>query len=152
MYHWIVRRIVRRNIECLNSGDYESLLKSYGFGIKKGHSVSGDHPLGGVRHSVEAMRRYYERLHRLLPDLQVDIRNIIVSGRPGRTLIALEWCDRATAPDGLPYTNEGVQIIEIHWGRIVSSCTYPDTQRVVEVCKRLTATGVIEAAASPIED
>ena len=152
MYHWIVKRIVRKNIERLNSGDYDALLKTYGSGIEYGHTVCGDHALGGTRYTLEAMRQYYYRLHRLLPGLRVDIRSIIISGGPWRTLIALEWTDRATARDGLPYSNKGVQIIEIRWGRMVFSCTYPDTQRVIDLCKRLGLSGVSEAVATPIGD
>ena len=152
MYHSIVRRIARRNIESLNSRDYGALLKSYGSGIEAGHTVSGCHALGGTRHSADAMRRYYERLHRLLPDLRVDVKSIFVSGWPWRTLIAIEWTDYATAQDGLPYSNVGVQIIEIRWGRMVYSRTYPDVQRVMDVCCRMGAAGIGEGIDPPIED
>jgi ketosteroid isomerase-like protein len=65
MYHSIVRCLARKNFERLNSGDYESVLASIAPDIV--HTFSGDHALGGTRHSVKGMRRWFQRLFILCP-------------------------------------------------------------------------------------
>jgi ketosteroid isomerase-like protein len=114
MYHWLVRRLVRRTFESLSRGDYESVLKGVSPSVI--HTFSGTHALGGTRHSVEAMHRWFQRLYRLCPKLNFEIKNIAVSGWPWDTTVAVEWVDRAMPADGSPYVNEGVHIIKLRWG------------------------------------
>jgi ketosteroid isomerase-like protein len=150
MYYFIVRQKVRNSFECLNRGDYESVLKSISPSIT--HTFSGTHALGGTRHSVEAMRQWFQRLYRLSPGLNFEIKNIVVSGFPWNTTIAVEWIDTATPADGSPYVNEGVHIIKMVWGKVVYLHAYLDTQKTEVLCKRLVTYGLAEAGAPPIED
>ncbi len=150
MYHFMVRRIVRRTFGCLNRGDYEAVLK--GISPSVTHTFSGTHALGGTRHSIEAMRLWFQRLYRLSPGLGFEIKNIATSGFPWNTTVAVEWVDRATPADGFAYVNEGVHIIKMRWGKVIYLHAYLDTQRVEALCKRLAAYGMEEAMAPPIED
>ena len=150
MYHWLVRRLVRRIFESLSRGDYESVLKGVSPSVL--HTFSGTHALGGTRHSVEAMRRWFQRLYRLCPQLNFEVKNIAVSGWPWDTTIVVEWVDRAMPADGSPYVNEGVHIIKLRWGKAVSVHAYLDTQLVEALCHRLAAFSLEEASAPPIED
>jgi ketosteroid isomerase-like protein len=116
MYHFIVRRTIKRMFDCLSSGDYETTLKGISPSIT--HIFSGTHSLGGTRHSVETMRRWFERLYRLTPDLNFEVKNIAVTGYPWDTTIAVEWVDSANLLDGSKYVNEGVHIIKMQWGKV----------------------------------
>ncbi len=150
MYSFFVRRFVRQVFESFNQGDYESVLK--GVSPKITHTFSGIHALGGTRHSLEAMRQWFQRLYRLSPGLNFDIKNIVVSGAPWNTTIAVEWVDAAKPADGSDYVNEGVHVIKMRWGKAVYIHAYLDTQKVAEMCDRLVKAGFTEAAALPIED
>ena len=150
MYHTIVKKLALQSFENLNHGDYETVLKSISPSIT--HTFSGQHALGGTRHSVAAMREWFGRLFRLSPGLAFEIRNVAVSGWPWNTTVAVEWIDRATPADGSPYVNEGVHIIKMRWGKVVYLHAYLDTQATIDMCNRLADHGIAEALATPIED
>lgn len=150
MYHWFVQRITRKVFQRLNEGDYEAVLKGISPSIT--HEFSGSHALGGTRHSIETIRQWFQRLYRLAPGMTFDIKNISVSGFPWDTTIAVEWIEKAKPVDGFPYTNEGVNIIKMRWGKVVYLHVYEDTQRVESLFKRLAAHGIAEATALPIVD
>ena len=150
MYHFIVRRKIEKMFECLSRGDYETPLKGIAPSIV--HIFSGAHPLGGTRHSIEAMRRWFDRLYQLSPGLKFEIKNIAVSGYPWDTTIAVEWTDSAIPVDGSEYANEGVHIMKMQWGKVVYLHAYLDTQKTAAFFERLAAFGLVEASAAPIED
>ena len=150
MYHFIVGRVVRWSFERMNAGDYEALLK--GMGREFIHTFPGKYALGGTRHTVDGMRRWFKRLFLFFPDLHFEIKRILVKGWPWNTVAAVEWVDRARPQDGVPYSNEGVHILRMRWGRIVGIHAYLDTQKIEEVCRRLSQKGMKEAAAPPIEE
>lgn len=150
MYHFFVRRAVRRTFEQIEAGDYEALLRGYAPGAAQ--TFFGQHPLGGTRHTTASLRRWYERLFALLPELRFDLRQIIVQGGPWDTTVAVEWRDRARPRDGQPYDNEGVHVIRLRWGRVRDMRIYCDTQKIDRVCSRLARHGIREAAAPPIID
>lgn len=150
MYTYFVRQFVKRTFESLNDGDYESVLK--GVSPSSTHTFSGTHALGGTRHSVEGMRHWFQRLYLLSPKLEFEIKNIVVSGFPWDTTIAVEWVDTAMPADGSEYVNEGVHVIKMRWGKAVYIHAYLDTQLVEALLKRLSAYGIAEASAPPIED
>lgn len=77
---FFVRKMVKRSFESLNHGDYESVLKGISPSIT--HTFSGTHALGGTRHSIEAMRQWFQRLYVLSPQLNFTIKNMAVSGFP----------------------------------------------------------------------
>jgi ketosteroid isomerase-like protein len=146
----MVRRLVRRTFAALSRGDYESVLRGVSPSVT--HTFSGTHTLGGTRHSVEGMRRWFQRLYRLSPGLTFEIKNIAVSGWPCDTTVAVEWVDRATPADGSAYVNEGVHVIKLRWGKVVYLHAYLDTQLTEALCRRLVAFGLEEAGAPPIQD
>ena len=148
----LYRRFVTRQIEdvfdALGRGDYPSVLKGVAPDVH--HTFAGSHALGGQRHSADAMRRWFERLYRLFPDLNFEINRIVVNGGPSRTTVAVEWIDRATPVDGVPYENEGTHFIEMRRGKVVYIHAYLDTQVIQATLARLAAAGVEEANAEPI--
>lgn len=150
MYRTFVERKVRETFRQLSEGDYESSVSEMPPSLY--HCFPGDHALGGVRRTPKGMRRWFERLYEIFPDLHFEVKRVLVRGWPWDTTVAIEWVDRATPPDGIPYVNEGTHVIRLRRGKLVYLHAYLDTQKVAEVCDRLAARGMAEATAPPIEE
>ena len=64
------------------------------------HIFPGDNAVGGERHSREAMGRWFERLYRLIPDLNFEVKQ---RRRPRLAVghaVAVEWRRPGQPPDG----------------------------------------------------
>lgn len=150
MYHALVRRKLRAVFASLSNGEYEPLLA--GLAPSFDHVFSGTHALGGARHTPAGLRRWFERLYRLFPNLQFTVKHIAVSGPPWNTSALIEWRDAATPADGVPYVNDGTHVIRLRWGKLVSLHAYLDTAVLANACRRMADNGIAEAAAAPIGD
>ena len=150
MYHSIVRRRVRAVFECLNRGDWLSVLEDVAEDVH--HVFPGDHALGGERHSREAVARWFGRLFRLFPNPDFDVLRVASRGWPWNTWVAVEWIDRVTPREGSPYVNEGTHWIGVHWGKVTAIHAYLDSQRVADACRYMSVNGIEEAGAEPIVD
>jgi len=64
-------------------------------------------------------KRWFERVHRLFPDLRLTPKQIRVAGWPWDVTVVTQFEIQATLPNKSPYRNEGVQILRIRWGKIV---------------------------------
>ena len=148
MYKTIARRRTRGIFEALGRHEHQALLKDLGAEVR--HVFPGDHALGGERHSPEAMGRWFQRLYRLFPELDFEVKRISVSGPPWDLWIAVEWVDRGKAADGVPYENEGAHWLRIQRGKGTYVHAYLDTENVSDACRRMAAAGIEEAAAPPI--
>lgn len=149
MYRWFVERKVRETFRQLSNGDYETSVGDMPPGLV--HVFPGDHALGGERYTPEQMRHWFARLFIFFPDLSFEVRRVVVRGWPWDTTVAVEWVDRATTADDLPYINEGTHFIRLVKGKITYLRAYCDTQKISEVCDRLAAGGMAVAAAPPID-
>ena len=116
------------------------------------HAFGGSHALGGTRHSTAAVRLWFERVYRLLPDLRFTIKRIAVSGWPWNTTATAEWRSTATSATGEPYVNDGVHVVRLRLGKIVSMHVYLDTEVLGHTLRVMADKGIAEAAAPPIED
>ncbi|MCG6122249.1 MAG: nuclear transport factor 2 family protein [Microvirga sp.] len=150
MYHFIVDRKVRGVFEALNRGDYEVALA--GMAPRFEHVFSGSGPIGGVRRTKPAMRKWFERLFRLNRNLDFEVKHVAVSGWPWDTTVTVEWSDSAVLANAEPYLNNGVHVVRMRWGKVVSLHAYLDTAVFDEACRRMAEDGIAEAAAPPIED
>jgi ketosteroid isomerase-like protein len=150
VYHALVRRRIRGVYNNLSKGNYAVLLNGVAKDVH--HIFPGEHPLGGERHSKEAMQRWFERVYRLFPNLNFKVQEVIAKGWPWNTVVAVQWVDYATPEDGEPYMNEGAHFVRIRWGRLVYIHAYLDSQKVADTCRRLAEKGVEEAAAAPITE
>jgi ketosteroid isomerase-like protein len=148
MYHAIVKRIATRNFTRVNEKDYDALLKDCAPDVH--HRFGGSHALGGDRHDREALRRWFERLGRLSPTLTLTVRDVWVKGTPGHTTVVIRWSATQDMPDGSPYDNHGVHIVQMRWGKIVSIDANEDSQLVAAGLRIFAAHGVTEALADPI--
>ena len=147
MFHALVRRRIRAISDGLSRGDYSVAVSGLADDVY--HVFAGDHPLGGERHSRDAVRRWFERVFRLY-DLSFDVRRVFVAGPPWDLLVGVEWIGRATPRAGEPYDNEDAHIIRIRRGRVVYFHAYEDGQKVADACRTMAEAGIEEAAAAPI--
>jgi ketosteroid isomerase-like protein len=148
MYKAIARRKARANFDALSRGDWREAIEDVAPDVH--HVFPGENAIGGERHSKEAMERWFERVYRLIPELRFEVRNVAVKGPPWDMMVAVEWTDHGKAMDGVPYDNEGAHWIRIRRGKATYVHAFLDTEKVTEICRRLAADGVEEAAADPI--
>lgn len=148
MYHGIVKRIARNAFEDLSNRKIDPLLERSAPDLR--HAFAGDHALGGTRHTREDFRAWLERLFRLFPKLTFTIRDVMATGPPWNTRLALFWADQGVAADGVDYENEGVHFLRLKWGRLVELEATLDTQHLEQTLDRMAAAGIEEAAAAPI--
>jgi len=83
-----------------------------------------------------------ERLHRLFPDLNFEVKRVVAKGWPWNTLVAIEWTDHGSAADGEPYENEGAHWIRLRWGKGTYVHAYLETERLADACRRMAAAGI----------
>ncbi len=150
MYHAVIRAIVKNLFRALNKGDYEPILA--GLAPQFEHWFVGTHALSGLRTSMPTTRAWYERLFKIFPNIKFDIRNIVVSGWPWNTLVAVEWTDSYTLLNGEKRTNCGVHMIRLVWGKGVSVHIYCDTELLLENLAIQKAGGIGEASYAPLID
>jgi len=150
MYKAIARRRARDTFEALSRGDWEQTLRDVAEDVH--HVFPGDNAFGGERHSKEAMRRWFERLYRLIPELEFEVRQVSVRGWPWDMAVAVEWTDSGRAADGEPYENEGAHWIRVRRGKATYIHAYLDTEKVTAIANRLQAAGFAEAGEPPITD
>jgi ketosteroid isomerase-like protein len=144
MYRFIVKRLVRRSYRQLSSGNYEAVLKL--FGPSSVFFFAGTHELGGERRGVAAVREVFRHIFARFPGLQLEPQEIVVSGAPWNTRVAVLFVVRATLSDGEPYRNEGMQFLRLRWGRVVEDRLYEDTQKLAAVLERAPQPGTAEAS------
>ena len=70
MYQILIKRHLRNQFDRLNVGDYEAVLRGVDDHVR--HRFAGQHPLGGERHSKEALRLWFQRLFRLYRNLDFE--------------------------------------------------------------------------------
>jgi ketosteroid isomerase-like protein len=148
MYRRLVERRVRGVFSALGRGDWPAIAEDMAVDVH--HVFAGDGALGGERHSREAFERWFERLYRLIPEVEFEVIGVAVRGWPWDTAVAVEWRDRGVAADGEPYVNEGAHWIRMRWGKVTEVHGYLDTARLKTVVDRLAAAGFEEAAQPPV--
>jgi ketosteroid isomerase-like protein len=150
MFHAVAQRKVEATFRSLSKGDYEPAL--LGIASQFEHRFAGDHALGGSRNTVEGLRAWFQRLYRLFPNLDFEVRSISASGPPWDITVVAEWIDRASPAGGGRYENTGVHVVRIVWGKLASIHAYLDAQVLNNTLRATAASGVAEAVASPITD
>jgi ketosteroid isomerase-like protein len=148
MYHSLVKRLAIRTFELVNAHDYDQIIASCAPDIH--HRFGGNHALGGERHDTVALRAWFERLGRLVPNLRLEVRDVWVKGFPWDTTIVVRWVGAEAYPDGTPYSQHGVHIVKLRWGKCTAIDANEDSQAVAELLAARAAAGVVEASAAPI--
>jgi ketosteroid isomerase-like protein len=148
MYSWLIARFVRLQFARVGRGNHGAVLR--GVSDQVHHRFAGNHALGGDRHDKQSFQRWLERLSRLFPEIDFQVVSVSVRGWPWNFTVAAEWKALVTPAAGPTYTNSGVHVIVIHWGRVVRLFAYEDSQAVAEACRIMADHGMQEAAAPPI--
>lgn len=148
MYNSIIKYNIKKAFQLVNDHNYVELVKGLSPTIR--HSFSGDHALGGTRHTLAAVNEWFQRVGRVLPDLKLTITNIVVKGWPNNTLAIVRWTAAAPLLDGGEYKNHGVHFVTIKWAKITDMTVYEDSQAVANALEKQYASGVVEAKAMQI--
>lgn len=150
MYHRIVANKVRATFNQISEGNWEPMLT--GMAPTFSYRFYGSSALSGERHTIDGLRRWWERSFRLLPRADFDVDEVIVAGGPWNTRIATRVKVHATLADGSTYDNIFMQNMVMRWARITELHTLEDTATLQTTLNRLAAAGVDEAHAAPITD
>jgi ketosteroid isomerase-like protein len=145
---WIVRRRISGVFAQLSTGDWASVVAGVDADVQ--HRFGGSGALGGERHTREGLRRWFERLFRLFPQLRFAVAHITVGGPPWDLTVAAQWTAEVTPAHGPPYENVGVHVIRIRRGRVVSIQAYEDSDAIARACQIMLEHGIAEAGAEPI--
>ena len=148
MYHAIVRRKITAAFAGLSAGRIEAITDELSSDAV--HYFVGTHALSGTRRTPETIRAWYERLLRLMPGISFTLNAVRVSGWPWRTQVEAIWIETNSGTDGIRSSAEGVNLIEVRWGKVTRVRIYPDTAALERTLQRIAAKGTNEALASPI--
>lgn len=149
IYDRIVKSRIRQAFDNVNHHRWDALMTSITPDVH--HRFGGAHAIGGERHDSDALRLWFERLARVLPNLRLEINNIWVSGWPWHTMVFVQWDGTATLLNGdASYFNRGLHVVTLRWGKIAELDVFEDSQEVARGLATQAATGLGEAAAEPI--
>jgi ketosteroid isomerase-like protein len=74
------RRSIEKTFAALSRGEWTRSTNRMAADVH--HVFPGDHPLGGERHSRDAVLRWFERLGRLYPGHDFEVRRVSSRGSP----------------------------------------------------------------------
>jgi ketosteroid isomerase-like protein len=149
IYRYFVEKLARQGFANVQNHNYDEVLKALAPNVS--HHFAGDHALGGTRHDTEALRRWFDRLGAVLPNIRFEVKDVWVSGWPWRTTVIIRWVATATLVNGDPYVNPGVHIIAMRWGKVYSLDVFEDSQAVAAGLAKQAEAGIQDAAAPKIE-
>lgn len=112
----------------------------------------GNHALSGERHTRDALKRWWERCFRLLPEARFSVQDVLVAGWPWDTRVATVLTVDGGMIDGSGYHNVAHQFVRMKWGRITEVRTLEDTAVLEKTLDRLAVAGFEEAHAAPVAD
>jgi ketosteroid isomerase-like protein len=148
LYQAIVKRRIRQSFEDVNNHRWDVLMRSIAPDVH--HRFGGVHAIGGERHDRETLRRWFERLARVLPNLRLEIKEIWVEGWPWHTMVFVQWDGTATLLNGGGYSQHAIHVITLRWGKIAALDVFEDSQEVARALVAQAAAGLDEALAQPI--
>jgi ketosteroid isomerase-like protein len=149
IYSYIVEKEIRKTFDHVNNHRWDAAVKALAPHIH--HRVPGAHALGGERHNKEAVRRWFERLGRVLPTLRITVNNVWVEGWPWNTTVFARWDGTATLLNGdVSYVNRGLHVFTLRWGTVYALEEFYDSQAAARGLAAQAAAGLEEAAAEQI--
>ena len=148
IYGWIVKSKIRQSFDRVNNHEWDALMGSIAPTVD--HRFLGTHAIGGERHDKDTLRRWFERLARVLPNLHLTINNIWVKGWPWNTMVFVQWDGTATLLNGDPYVQHAIHVITLQWGKIHALDVFEDSQAVARALDAQAVAGLEEAVAPQI--
>ena len=148
IYGSIVRMKIRQTFDHVNNHLWDKAVEALAPNVH--HRVSGDHALGGERHDKNSVRLWFERLGHVLPNLHITLSDVTVKGWPWNTSVFARWDSKATLIGGAPYSNRGLHVFTLRWGRVHALEEFQDSQAAASGLAAQSAAGLDEAGAKPI--
>ena len=148
IYGSIVENRIRQTFDHVNHHRWDKALEAVAPHVH--HRVSGTHALGGERHDKQAMRRWFERFGRVLPNPQIKVNKVWVMGWPWHTTVFARWDGAATLLNGDAYVNRGLHVFTLRWGKVSAIEEFFDSQAVAGALAAQAAAGLKEAVAEQI--
>jgi ketosteroid isomerase-like protein len=148
IYSSIVKSRIRQSFEHVNNHRWDELMSSIAPTVH--HRFLGAHAIGGERHDRDTLRRWFERLGRVLANLHLQINNIWVKGWPWNTTVFVQWDGTATLLNGDPYSQHAIHVITLQWGKIHALDVFEDSEAVARALDAQAAAGLDEAVAPQI--
>jgi ketosteroid isomerase-like protein len=148
LYSAIVEKRIRQTFDHVNNHRWDQAVKAVAPRIH--HRVSGVHALAGERHNKETVRRWFERLGRVQPNLHINVTNVWVTGWPWHTTVFVQWDGTARLLNGDAYVNRGLHVFTLRWGRVSALEEFQDSQAAANALAAQAAAGLEEAAAEQI--
>ncbi len=148
-YRWVLKNRISKGFDELNKQNYHYLTNLFADNII--YEFEGEHSLGGTRTSKIGVEKWFERLLRLLPS-QFVINSITVSGPMWNTTAIIEFTDTVTPKFGPSYENNGIQVVNLCFGKAYKIHTYVNTNKIITALNILYDNGIIEAKADKIEE
>ena len=148
IYGSIVKSRIRQSFDHVNNHRWDELMTSIAPSVH--HQFLGAHAIGGERHDKDTLRRWFERLARVLPNLHLEINNIWVKGWPSNTTVFVQWDGTATLLNGDPYHQHAIHVITLRWGKIHALDVFEDSEAVARALDAQAAAGLEEAVAPQI--
>lgn len=135
VYSSLVGWLVRRGFRKMNAGDVTGALSNFAPDAR--FRFPGKHSFAANTDDPAEIRAWFDRFVALSPHF--EIFDVIASGPPWNTRIAVRFADRIPIPGGGEYRNEGIQYARARWGRIKLDAVFLDTQAVAELDESLAA-------------
>jgi hypothetical protein len=130
LYAWPVRSMLRRNLRRLRAGDPGPLLATYAEYIS--FVFPGRSSWAADLRGKDEVERWVRRFVRA--GLQLEPRQILVSGPPWDTTVCMRFMDCLTASDrNIVYANRGTIFAGIAWDKVAYYEVSEDTQKVAEL-------------------
>lgn len=148
LYSYIVKKRIRQTFDHVNNHRWNEGVEAVAPHVH--HRVSGAHALGGERVGKEALRRWFERLGHVLPNLRLKVNTIWVTGWPWNTTVFVQWDGLGTLLNGAPYVNRGLHVFTLRWGKVYALEEFQDSQAAAHGLTTQAAAGLKEAAAEQI--
>lgn len=148
LYSYIVKKKIRQTFDDVNNHRWDEAVAAVAPQVH--HRVSGTHALAGERHDKEALRRWFERLGRVQPNLRIKVNNIWVVGWPWHTTVFVQWDGTAKLPNGDAYVNRGLHEFTLKWGKVYALEEFQDSQAAAGALAVQAAAGLKEAVAEQI--
>ena len=141
LYSSIVKKQIRQSFDHVNN---------HRWGAVKAVAPHVHHRVSDA-HAQRSLRRWFERLGRVLPNLHIKVNNVWVNGWPGHTTVFAQWDGTATLLDGdALYVNRGLHVFTLRWGRVYALEEFQDSQAAARALAAQAAAGLEEAAAEQI--
>lgn len=105
LYSSIVKKQIRQSFDHVNNHRWDEAVKAVAPHVH--HRVS-DAP------AQRSLRRWFERLGRVLPTLRIRVDNVWVKGWPWNTTVFAQWDGTATLLNGdASYVNRGLHVFTL---------------------------------------